>query len=181
MRVFIAALIDSETLLLLKRCQESLKPIWKGVRWERPEKFHITLKFLGYVDDSGIGRVARITEEAVRTLHPMRMRLKGAGCFPSVERPRIVCFCLEENGDGDLGKAQSRIERGLTTLGYAPESRPFTPHITVGRVKRKAASLRGTLPSMDDVEFLIKDITVIRSDTLPEGSQYTTLNTFELG
>jgi 2'-5' RNA ligase len=152
------------------------------VRWVRPSGMHVTLKFLGAVEPQRLERVHARLLEAVGKRPALRLRVGGLGTFPSLRRPRVVWMGLA--GD-DLAGLAGRVDAALAELGFAAEQRPFTPHVTLGRVR----SLRGW-PRLEEQlkshldhacgTAVIDAVTIYRSTLHPEGAVYTPLFTITL-
>lgn len=107
-----------------------------GARWVRPEQFHVTLRFLGEVDTE-TGR--RIGEALASVREPgFSLRFAGAGRFPPRRSPRVLWVGLEP--EERLVSLHSRIERGLSEIGFAAEEKPFSPHLTIARLREGVAS-----------------------------------------
>ncbi|MEW6595374.1 MAG: RNA 2',3'-cyclic phosphodiesterase [Thermodesulfobacteriota bacterium] len=100
-----------------------------GARWVAPEQLHLTLRFVGEVD----GGLFREIREALQTVDggAFDLRVKGFGCFPPRKPPRVLWAGVEP-GD-EVIALRNRIERALVRLGIEPETRKFSPHITLAR------------------------------------------------
>lgn len=183
-RTFIAIELSRELKSSLVRLQERLKRQVpeRSVRWVRPDGIHLTLKFLGDVPSPRTASVSQAVETACCGFGPFSIELVGLGCFPNSRRPRVVWVGVREP-TGSLARLQKAVESELGRLGFAPESRPFRPHLTLGRVQRRvgqddrqrlgeliASSDAGRLGSM-----AVSSVDVIRSDLRPGGAVYTTL------
>ncbi|GIW47999.1 MAG: RNA 2',3'-cyclic phosphodiesterase [Deltaproteobacteria bacterium] len=177
MRVFIAALIPEDTKLEIKRYVDEVKRCWDGVKWEDPKKFHITLKFLGEIEEARVEDIKGVLSEVVGAYSPFNVTASGLGGFPDLRRPRVIFVDLLENKEFE--SFQRDIEEGLTRAGFKREERPFVSHITVGRVKGRAV-LRSALPTMRPLSFSISEVAVMRSILKKEGSVYTPLFVFRL-
>ena len=133
MRLFIGVPIPSPAMEhaggLLRELQQQEWP----VRWVRDDALHLTLKFFGEVTSDRVDPIAELVQQATRGLKPMPMTLLGGGAFPSRQRPRVLR--LEVEAGPDLELLQDRLERGGDEIGFAPEGRPFRPHLTLGRVR----------------------------------------------
>ena len=153
-----------------------------SVRWVRPEAVHLTLKFLGNVPGARIEEIVTALRQASGSVTAFSFRVVDAGCFPNVSRPRVVWAGVED-GAGALRALQKAVEKALTPLGFEPESRPFKPHLTLGRTQRRAsaADVRaiGERVRTLDVGVLgeveVREIVLMRSDLSPEGARYTPL------
>jgi RNA 2',3'-cyclic 3'-phosphodiesterase len=177
LRIFIAALIPPEIKLAMGDYVESIKPHWEGVKWESYEKFHVTLKFLGEVDESRLGDVEKTLSEGIQAVSPFKMAITGFGGFPSLRRPRVLFVDLSNHSE--LLKFQLELEERLEGVGFARENRKFKSHITVGRIKGYS-SVRGSFPSPDPLSFKISEIAIMRSILHKKGSEYTVLSLFTL-
>jgi len=108
------------------------------VKWVDPDNIHLTLKFLGNTDSGIVGKITSALEEAVRGTPPFSIEVGGLGVFPNTRHVRVVWVGL--TGEvAKLGQLQQRIETVLVPLGFAAESRSFTPHLTLGRVNDYAS------------------------------------------
>ena len=138
-RSFIAIELPAELKLGLIQLEAQLKldkQPW--VKWVNPDSIHLTLKFLGNIAVDSTGEITRVMEESVRGIPPFRLEVKGLGVFPNLRRVQVVWVGI--NGEVDkLSQLQKSIESNLTPLGFAPESRPFTPHLTLARLRDQAS------------------------------------------
>jgi 2'-5' RNA ligase len=158
------------------------------VRWVRPEGIHLTLKFLGDVPSSRITSITQAVETACRGCDPFTFALVGLGCFPHPRRPRVLWVGVHEP-TGTLARLQKNLEKELAGLGFKPEGRPFQPHLTLGRVQRKASQSDrqslGELVAGSDLGQLggmtASTVNVMRSQLRPEGAIYTALAQVPLG
>lgn len=134
MRLFIAVNVDPSLRPPLVEIQGMLKATRAPVSWVKPENLHFTLKFLGETSEA---RVPALREALRRSLVGMRsfpVSLGGAGTFPPKGRPRIIWVGVEQGAD-EMERLRQRIDDALFPLGFSRESRPFRPHLTLGRVK----------------------------------------------
>jgi 2'-5' RNA ligase len=138
-RSFIAIELPQELKLALTRLRDKLKSGSRApVKWVDPDSVHLTLKFLGNIDSGIIGKITSAMEEAVHGTPPFSIEVSGLGVFPNIRHVQVVWVGL--TGEvAKLGQLQQRIETSLIPLGFAAESRSFTPHLTVGRVRDYAA------------------------------------------
>lgn len=189
-RAFIAIPLPQTLLRQLAQVQRQLeKEIPPGsVRWVRPEGIHLTLKFLG---DTPLERLPPIQEAlkavAFRSI-PCIFTVGGLGCFPNYRRPRVIWVGVLER-TGRLAALQDAVEEAVAPLGYPPEGRGFSPHLTLGRVSRQAspsdvarigaAVSTATVSSLGEVPA--RHFALIQSVLKPSGAVYTTLAEFPLG
>jgi 2'-5' RNA ligase len=148
------------------------------VRWVRPETFHVTLRFLGDVEVSRIAALARQVVERTAEIRPFALRLGGARAFPSPRRPRVVVLDLAPAAP--LEALAAAVEGGVVAAGFEPESRPFRPHLTLGRVRGAGERLPRELPSPDGAEFDVTEAVLFRSELRPGGALHTPLERFSL-
>ena len=183
-RAFVAVDISHGARYTLSETTESLqRQALSTVRWVRPEGIHLTLKFLGEVDATLIDRILEALEPAARGTGPFSLGLSELGAFPSVDSPRVVWVGL--SGDlAPLQELQARIDRQLhADLGFAPEGRPFRPHLTLGRLRQGASGeerrrLAKAMPQVTlstDVSWNVQEVRLIRSTLTPSGAIYDVL------
>ena len=106
------------------------------VRWVRPEGIHVTLKFLGDVPDAREPELRTALGRAAVGGHALPLVVGGFGAFPDLDRPRVIWAGFEP--DPALELLQGRVEHEFVPLGFPSESRPFRPHLTLGRAARDA-------------------------------------------
>ena len=138
-RAFIAIELPAEVRSALAELQASLQAEPQpAVKWVDPYGIHLTLKFLGNTDTGKISGVTGAIEQAARGFTPLALEVKDLGVFPNFKRVRVVWVSV--GGDiSRLKQLQQRLESSLVPLGFARESRPFTPHLTLARVREKAS------------------------------------------
>ncbi len=177
MRVFIAALLPEDIRLSIKNYVDDIKPHWEGVKWEDYEKFHITLKFFGDMDESRLNDIKQIAEEWVRGVSPFKMSISGFGAFPNLKKPRVLFIELSRNEDFLI--FQRGLDEKLENVGFVKEKRTFKSHITIGRIKRNSRC-RDSLPKPDMSSFSISELAIMRSIPQKTGSVYTPLSVYKL-
>jgi 2'-5' RNA ligase len=182
-RSFVAIDVAPPVLKALQGLHAELARHKADVRWVRPEGLHMTLKFLGYVEAPRLEKVRAALEAAVREHAALRARVHGLGAFPSLRRPRVLWVGLEGDGLAELAAA---VDAALEPLGFEPEKRAFTPHVTLGRVN----SLRGWPALEEDFKAHLDDdfgdsdvtaVTIYQSTLRRDGAVYTALWTIPLG
>lgn len=134
MRLFVAVPLAHDALAEAGAILSGFRSLAWPVRWVRPDGLHITLKFFGEVAPERLDTIAEMVGFQVEGMPPLRLSLAGAGAFPDVTNPRVIRLDLAGDTPG-LELLQYRIERGGLAIGFPPEGRPFSPHITLGRVK----------------------------------------------
>src|SRR6266705_5449686 len=129
-RAFIAVEIDPQVIDKISAAINQLKSRVSGVRWVNVTNIHLTLKFLGDVEESQINQIGAALEAQLHPFPRFTINAKGLGVFPDLRRPRILWFGLTGN---ELARLTTTVESALLPLGFAPEKRSFTPHLTIGR------------------------------------------------
>lgn len=176
MRCFIAVDIDQPELRArLREIQVGLDSLGCGLKLVEPENIHVTLRFLGEIPSSLASEVAK-TLDKVRA-NPFTLTLRGLGAFPSPSRPRVVWVGVGE-GSAELSSLHRQVESLIKPLGFQPEREPFTPHITLARVKvpRNLSSLARFIAERSDVEvgsMRVEEVKLKRSTLTPSGPIYS--------
>src|SRR5947209_7275794 len=132
-RTFIAVELDEEIRDRLVSLQETLGRAVSDVKWVERENLHVTLLFLGEVDDREISKVCRIVQEGLTGRSPFHLAIEHLGCFGNPRRPRTLWVGVGAGAD-DLIGIHDALEIPLQELGYRREERRYQPHITLGRV-----------------------------------------------
>jgi 2'-5' RNA ligase len=157
-----------------------------GVRWVGPENVHLTLKFLGDVDEALLADLKAALAAVAAAAEPFALSLKAGGCFPNARAPRVIWIGLAEGAEEAVALAAA-VERALEPLGFAREKRPFRPHLTIGRVKDvqagapTAANKIERLKEYDVPPATAEAVALIKSTLTPEGSIYEEIGRFRLG
>lgn len=184
-RAFVAANLDPDLKAALAGAQERLKATRADVGWVRPDNLHLTLKFLGQVEEGRIGAIGEAIAAATARRGPVRLVFQGLGAFPSPRAARVVWIGLSHGAEA-LAELQARIEEQLESLGFAREARPFTAHLTLGRVRgpahreQLARALAGAPAEMLG-DMLLDRIELMKSDLSAGGARYSILQSFPLG
>ncbi len=151
-----------------------------SVRWTPPHHIHLTLVFLGNWKRSDIPRLKEGVEEALLGIPPFALEVEAAGVFPTWRRPRVIW--LGVGGDVDvLKRLQSAVARAMVQAGWEPEKRPYSPHLTIGRVRKGLDD--ATLARIGDAvrrlkvdpfgRHQVQEVILFRSDLRPTGAVYT--------
>jgi 2'-5' RNA ligase len=186
LRVFFAVELPA---LIRARAGEhiaDLRRLMPDVRagWERPEKLHLTLKFIGEIEQPRIVDLMGAALRAAQSVLPFDLSIEGAGSFPPRGIPRILWLGIADDS-GALARLQRHLEDECAGEGFPPEARPFHPHITIARLRRPEGARRlaalhqekGFAPA----DFSVNDLVLIRSEPGPTGSRYTELSRHSLG
>ena len=187
-RTFIAIELSTDVLRQVGSLQERIKADMPPglVRWVRPEGIHLTLKFLGDVQADRLETIAGALQAACAPHAPFTLTVGGMGVFPNSRRPRVVWVGVDEP-TGTLSRLQRDVEQVIAPLGFPAERRPFSPHLTLGRVKRgrSAAELEAlgqytTRARVRVAKMAVDVVYLMRSELSPAGARYTELATAPL-
>jgi 2'-5' RNA ligase len=182
-RAFIAVEIAAPTIASISAAIEQLKPRIEGVRWIAPSNFHLTVKFLGDIDESKVNPVGEALTSALRPFPPCTINAKGLGVFPSIKRPRVLWVGLVGS---ELITLATQVDLALVRLGFSREERGFTPHLTIGRWRQgaKTDSTLGTaLDRWQDFDFgpsAIDEVILFQSMLKPKGAIYSRIKVVSL-
>ncbi len=164
------------------------RPGIAGVKWVDPASIHLTLKFLGNVAVVQLEQLGAALEEAARGIPPFRLEVTGTGVFPAPARARVAWVGL--GGDLEsLRRLQRQVETALGPLGFPPEGRQFSPHLTLARVRdtaspaeRRRFGERVVASGFTATTPLVVDsVVLMRSQLLRSGAVYSRLSLVRLG
>ena len=182
-RTFIAIELEPAVITKIANAVEQLKTQIAGIRWTLPANFHFTFKFLGDIEQSQVDSVANALQREVHPFSRFTINAKGLGVFPGPRRPRILWVGLTGI---ELARLAAKVESALEPLGFAPEQRSFTPHLTIGRWRqfdRAPDSLRQELERWKDFEFggsSVDEVSLFQSVLKPAGAIYSRLKVVKL-
>lgn len=151
--------------------------------WERPEKLHITLKFIGEVEPPRVNDLSQAAGRAASQVGRFELSIAGAGAFPPRGAARVLWLGVGDMSGG-LKRLAAMLEDECATMGFARERRPFSPHLTIARLRDPRGSqdltAAHTKEGFAEARFDVKELIVVRSLLVPTGSQYTTISTHML-
>lgn len=157
------------------------------VRWVPVRNIHLTLKFLGEISSSGLEAVQKVLTKEASEFQPIEAIVEGLGAYPSARRPRVIWVGL--TAPPDLGRFQRDLDLAMAPLGFAPDEHPFSPHLTLGRVRqnpssRDLESIRNQLQTVQVGKVGVLPLAAVhlfRSDLLPSGAVYSKLFSAQFG
>jgi 2'-5' RNA ligase len=185
----VAVLLPETLRGRIDRAAAELRRHGGAVSWVRTENLHVTLRFLGSVDEATLGRVREAMAEAAAGVAPFSLAVGGFGGFPSARAPRVVWVGLAGETES-LVRLHAELEAALERRGISREGRAFHPHVTLGRARdpRGAAGLAGVLGATavgDEAlgapgdarlgETRVDAVHLMRSDLHPDGARYSVL------
>lgn len=176
MRLFFAIPLDETVRGEVRSAIRRLPAIDWPWRWIPPENYHLTLKFLGEVEEGRAGELREAGAEAAAGIGPFTLRLGRFGAFPDLARPRVVFFGIEE-GFEPCAALASRLEEACEALGFDREQRPFRAHLTLARIKRPLTApvrdaLRAVPPLPRTASQTIDRFVLMSSRLEPAGAVY---------
>ncbi len=184
MRLFVGCELEDEVRVRLAEIARHAGPSLNGFRWVAPEAMHVTIKFLGEVEDSLVGEVKSVLEEPLADVPEFEVSLEGLGCFPSRGVPRVLWVGILQGAE-DMIALDKIVESALEPVGFEREKRPFSPHITLARVKRGVRPRRiGDLMKESSAAAFgsqkVRYVSLIQSVLRPEGAVYTPVHKWTL-
>ena len=173
-RGFVAVVPPDDVLDAIEARVAPLRAAHDELRWSGRARWHVTLRFLGLVPDVD-GLLAAVRDALASVPRIGALRLGGAGAFPNVRRAAVVWLGLCDGADR-LGEVAAAVESASVVAGFAPESRPFSPHLTIARMPRA----RDVGPVLDALgrdpvggAWRVDDVVLVASDTRTSGAVYS--------
>jgi 2'-5' RNA ligase len=182
-RCFVAVWLPGELKAGIGLKTERLRKIDADVRWVPPENLHLTLKFLGNTPEELLPEIRTRLAKAAGSFSGFTAAFSGLGVFPGTKRPRVVWIGVREGAEALRGLQES-VENSILDLGFEPEQRSFSPHLTLGRLRsqRGRDALIRELDAIGKTEFglmEVRGVCLFRSDLSPKGAKYTKLHDLE--
>ena len=166
---------------------KKLKPLDSGIKWVPLDNFHLTLKFLGEVDNVEIPAVCKAIRRVTDQIEPFELRFVGTGGFPNADKPRIL-FIGVGDPTGQLVRMVGDMEKEFADLGFKPEPRDYTPHLTLGRTRSNSRRADGELVdamrsmNVNEIgEMVVEEVQLMASFLDKSGPTYQVMATIELG
>ncbi len=173
MRTFVAIEISNGDIInSIKKFQAEININAKAVE---PKNFHFTLQFLGEISEE-------ISQKIIQALHKIEfssfsVNLKGVGAFPKSKSPRVVWVGTDNDGGNMLIQLSKKVEKALEPLGFFSD-KPFKPHLTIFRIKKKIGDITNELNSQKTIDFGMQEVTSLKlkkSELTPNGPIYSDL------
>ncbi len=184
MRLFIAVELSESIKQSLVTIQQQLAGWPRAIRWTQWEQMHLTLKFLGEEPDDEVQAVCQVTATVAQQAQPFQLELTRCGCFPARGDVRVIHMGVRD-GANKLGHCRDLCENAFERLGFSREHRPFTPHLTLGRV-RNGKTVGRLREAVEEVapptgSQRVDAIFVVRSELTRAGACYSNISRHELG
>lgn len=158
----------------------------RAAKWVAREQLHATLCFLGNVSTRAVPELATQLRSHVEFQRPMSIEVQGVGCFPNTRRPRVIWAGLKGEV-GELIKLQAAVSRACANITKKPEDKPFSPHITLMRVKELSRQEATAISSIVEREasrrfgkWNLEQICLVRSEISSKGSSYSIVDRYNL-
>ncbi len=182
MRLFIAIDLPEGWRELLAKPQQSIGWLGHGVKWVDPKSTHLTLKFLGETAPNLLEEVKVRAAESVAQFPAFTMRMRGTGVFPEPKKPRVYWAGIE--APQTLLDLQVNLEQAMEELGFEPEQRAFSPHLTLARIKDPMGKQRMTEAllnfKLESEPAQVTEAVLMRSHLSEDGAHYEALARFPL-
>jgi 2'-5' RNA ligase len=185
-RIFTAIDISVEARAKIAGYTENLRRDFAKLRvgWEKAEKLHLTLKFLGDTEETQLQNLIEAVGKTARLISSFNLQISGTGVFPSSRKPRILWLGLKDE-KGSLLNLNEILETECEQIGLAKEKRDFKPHLTIARLrepqKSKELAQKHLENEFQTVEFKVNEIVIYESKLLPQGSIYSAVSKHKLG
>jgi 2'-5' RNA ligase len=185
MRLFIAVPLPDKIIESVSEIQNSLKKSSETlVKWVNTRSIHITLKFLGEIEENRVAVINQSLSKIEVPFQSIDLSLNNIGFFPNPKRPRVIWVGLKGDTENTAIIAD-KIDKALIKEGFEPENRPFKPHLTLGRFKDNyrldslLSKVEEISPASSDV-FTSTEFHLYQSVLKPSGAEYKVLNSFLL-
>jgi len=184
-RLFLAVDLDAVVRRQIVVLQRTLADIAADVKWVEPDHLHVTVLFLGEVDDRDLAHLCRIVAKVAAATPSFPLSPAGLGAYPTLRRPKTLWTGLSE-GAAELVALQAALVPPILDLGaFRQEERAYTPHLTLGRVNGEdaEAALAKELPKYADWKAGrtgVRDVTIYASEQRKTGPAYTVIGRAEL-
>ena len=179
-RAFIAVEIDPETRQKISALISGLKKSNADVKWITEDQMHLTLKFLGNIEQSKIQEISEALKPVADNFKPFSISLSNIGGFPNLDHPKVIWLGIDK-GAKELKNLAEKIESGLEKFDFRKESREFKSHLTLGRVKSSKnmlnlVKLLKETGFSSETDISINELILFQSTLTPKGATYTVLS-----
>lgn len=181
LRLFVAFDVPEEARRALQDVIAPLRERFSGIRWTKIENQHVTLKFLGWVPAAQREDIVEVCRDVSSRSAPALLSLTELGIFPGPKRARVLWAGIDDPS-GLTSRLAADLDARFQPLGFEPEKRAFTPHLTLARSKRPQSV--GELPQVPPElrgTFRLEDLRLYRSRLSPKGARYEVIDRFLLG
>jgi RNA 2',3'-cyclic 3'-phosphodiesterase len=183
-RAFLAINLEPQVIEKIYWSIDDLRERIPAVRWVPPTNLHLTVKFFGDIEEAQVEPIAVALQDQLELFPRFTINAKGLGVFPERGRPKILWVGLTGN---ELAGLAAKVQSSLLPLGFAPEQRSFTPHLTIGRWRdsdRPPRTLKQELERWRDCTFghsVVNEVILMQSVLKADGAVYHRLKVISLG
>lgn len=180
-RTFLAIPLPQQLIDSICAAQRQLRAQISDARWVRPESLHLTLHFFGETEQETLEKIKVSVLSVKRCQRPFQVEVKGLGAFPNLRRPRVIWLGLEPRGQ--LRQLHKVSQRCLRQAGVMTESRPYSPHLTIGRLRQHKPDLTDLLKSAGENSIgtlTVDKLVLFESRLRPEGAEHIPILTVNL-
>ena len=175
-RAFLAIPIPPQVKASIERLQKHLAAQIPDIRWTKPDNLHLTMHFFGDVSEETLEKI-KVSMLSVKSCQqPFLVEVKGFGAYPSLRRPRVLWLGLQP--EGQLRQLHEACRKSLAQAGVMTDSRPFSPHVTIGRLKQQKPDLTDLFQAVDNTlisQLSVDRLVLFESCLRPEGAKHSPL------
>ncbi len=178
LRCFIAVSLPAPLRNAVGEIIGKLRDTGADIKWVPEENLHLTLKFLGETEEELVEEIKNALIDKLSHYPPFYIKIGGVGYFPGGRNPRVIWVGIED--PGVLEDIYKDIDYAAAKFGYPMEKRPFSPHLTIGRVRspKRVAEVIRRLEEFRTIvfdEFVVKEVILMKSELKPGGAEYSGL------
>ena len=181
-RIFIALNLPREIKKDLAEALVKLSGEVGGVKWVKPDGLHLTLHFLGYLDEPQIEKVMAVMDELAKKFGSMNFEAGGIGAFPALTNPRVFFLDCRQTNGRTVYEMQKKLGEKLSENGFTIDSRPWQAHLTLGRVKGRLSQSAFSLSRYEKIKnknFTVKSFELMESKLRPDGAAYKVVMSYK--
>ncbi len=185
-RLFLAVNLSDNVRNNISKLRDCMGKLTLDATWVREENLHLTIKFFGEVNVDLVSPIAATIQSATTAIAPFNISFSGLGYFPNSKRPRILWTGIEGQVN-ELVDLQKKLELALSPLGFPPEGRKYTPHLTILRLRsqRGVGLLKRAVDKKNKEKIgfgglKVNSVELMQSQLTPKGPIYTVVNSFVL-
>jgi RNA 2',3'-cyclic 3'-phosphodiesterase len=191
-RVFVAVELPEELRERLGALRSQVAAVAEAAKWVGPDLLHVTLRFLGEIPVERLTAVEKATCAAAQEFEAVELYLDRTGTFPHERNPRVLWVGMQgDAGHASLLRLQAAVEYRLDVFGFGREQKPFSPHITIARLRERSSAeerralgtaWKGISSRLSNFHhsFPVNNVTVMRSDLRSDGPRYTPVSRIPL-
>lgn len=179
-RLFIAINLPAYLKTQIAEIIDKLAKVNRGlpIKWVKSEQLHLTLHFLGYLEQKESLKVQALLNNLSKSYHPCQLKCGQLAAFPNLNRPRVLMIKLQELGGNEIISFQQELGSGLEKLGLEVDHRPWQPHVTLGRIKEYGVKPKLPSVSLPEEVFEVKSVELMESVLSRQGPMYSVVGSF---